>query len=120
MASPTSLDVPPAQPPTVQAGGPAPMAGVGAMMADKAKAGMDGKGMAVAIWETAKKALNRLSEMNQDLAPFVARGIAVIDAGFEKLGQGKPGTQSADAQPETSPAGSSAPGGVGPGQGFPG
>jgi hypothetical protein len=95
------------------------MAGVGGMLADKAKAGMEGKGMVVTIWETTKKALERISQMSPEMAPFVARAMAVMDSGFEKLGQGKGGVQTENPN-ETKPAESSAPGGVGPGQGFPG
>lgn len=89
------------------------------MLASKAQAGMDGPGMVVTAWETCKKVMSRIAEMNKEMAPFVARAISVMDSGLEKIAQSKPGSG-----PETPPSGPSpegnAPGGTGPGAGFPG
>lgn len=95
------------------------MAGVGGMLADKAKQGMEGKGMLVAMWETQKKVFERMSGMSPELAPFISRAISVMDSGFEKLSGSKPGIQS-ENPPQPMPAETNAPGGVGPGSGFPG
>ncbi len=123
MASPVMLDTPPAQPPAIQAGGPAgggpPTAGIGNMLADKAKQGMEGKGMIVTMYEAVKKVLQRMSDMSPEFAPFAARMMAVGDSGLEQMSQGKGGVQS-ESPATPSPTAASAPGGVGPGGGFPG
>ena len=123
MPAPIPLDAPPAQPPQVQAGGPGgppPMAGVGGMLANQSKAGMEGKGMAVTACETVMKAMDKIGQMSPLMAPFMARAQAIVKAGLEQLAGEKGGIQT--EQPEAgAPAGTNSPGGAGgPGGGFPG
>ena len=121
MATPIPLDAPPAQPPQVQAGGPAgpPMAGVGGMMAKQSQQGMEGKGMVVSATELVIKSLDKIGQMSPMMASFCARAQAIMKAGLEQMAGEKGGVQTEEPQPGQ-PAGSNQPGGVGAGGGFPG
>ena len=95
------------------------MAGVGGMLNDKAKAGMEGKGMVVTACETIMQAMDKVGQMSKLMAPFMARSQAIVKAGLEQMAGEKGGIQTEQPEPGA-PAGSNGPGGAGPGGGFPG
>jgi hypothetical protein len=112
-SSPLRLDNPPPQPPDVAAQQGGPFAGVAGMMGQQKPqppggppgdlaSGVHPQGALLAQFQAVKKVIEQMSKLDDKMAPFATRALAILQTGVEAAVGGGAGAAASAGQPPIS------------------